>query len=190
MPAARKNFNLRPGVAAALLALMAAGTPLRARDEAVKTEKPRAAKAKTAAAKRPATPLPFLQLPEQKAARAEVEASSLAPALKKKLLAGDPLSLTEIEELGRAGLNPELVVKCLRTAGGTYEVLTKDIDRLRAAGLADSVLDYLLTTRSRRVPYYSSPYLYYGHSWLHHDDHHLFDLHHSDSHFGSSTHHH
>ena len=180
-------------VAAVLLAWVAAGTPLRAGGEA---EKPRASgKTKSGratpkpAAKKSATLLPFLQMPDQKAARAEVEASSLAPALKEKLLAGEPLLLAQIEDLGRAGLNPELVVKCLRTAGGTYELLTQDIDRLRAAGLADSVLDYLLTTRSRRIPLYSYP-LFYSSPWLHHDDHHFGDLHHSDSHFGSSTHHH
>ena len=119
-----------------------------------------------------------------------MEASSLAPALKKKLLAGDPLSLAEIEELGRADLNPELVIKCLRTAGGSYELLTKDIDRLRAAGLGDSVLDFLLTTRSRRLPAYFSPYLYFGHSWLHHDDHHFDDLLHRHAHDDHEHHHH
>ena len=57
------------------------------------------------------------------------------------------------EALAPAGLNPELLIKCLRTSGGSYDLLTKDIDRLRGAGLADSVLDFLLTTRSRRPPF-------------------------------------
>lgn len=181
-------------VAVVLLAWFAAGTPLRAGAEAGKTDKPRVAKAKTASAaakptaeKNPAALPPFLQLPEQKAARAEVEASSLAPALKGKMLRGDPLSLAQVEEVGPAGLNPELVIKCLRTSGGSYALLTKDIDRLRAAGLADSVLDYLLTTRSRRAPYYF-PALYFGSPWLHHDDHSFGDLHHDDHHFGGLHH--
>jgi hypothetical protein len=180
-----------------LLAWIAAGTPLRAGGEAGKAEKPRgggktktgSTTAKPATEKKPSALLPFLQLPEQKDARAEVEASSLTPALKEKLLAGDPLSLAQIEELGPAGLNPELLIKCLRTSGGSYALLTPDIDRLRAAGLPDSVVDYLLTTRARRAAFYY-PSLYYTSPWLHHDDHHFGDLHHGDDHFGSSLSHH
>ena len=175
-----------------LLAWLAWGTPLRASDVVGKTDKPRAAKSKSASTtakapgKKPAPLPPFLQMPEQKAARAEVEASTLAPALKQKLLAGDPLRLAEIEDLGRAGLNPELVIKCLRTSGGSYDLLTQDIDRLRAAGLADSVLDFLLTTRSRR-PVLFYPSLYYS-PWLHHD-HHFGDLHPSYTHLSGHDHH-
>ena len=184
----RKNIVRQVGSRSALVALLAiaaAGSPLLAREG----KTPPAKKAKPSLEKK-AAPLSFLQRPEQKAARAEVEASGLAPALKKKLVAGDPLSLAEIEKLGDAGLNPELVIKCLRTAGGSYELLTKDIDRLRTAGLADSVLDYLLTTRSRRLPFDYSPYLYFGHSWLHHDDHHFDDLLHSHTHDVHEHHHH
>jgi hypothetical protein len=173
-----------------LLAAMITATPLRAGGDAAGAGSPGSAKVK-ASKKVPAVKItdslqPWLQLPGQKAARAEIEASTLSPALKEKMLHGDALPLSEIEILSQAGLSENLILNYLRSSGGSYELLTKDIDLLRDAGLTDSVIDYLLTTRSRRTTsYYRS--LYYSPLLLH-DVHHFSDFHHSHTYFGDSHH--
>lgn len=133
--------------------------------------------------KKSTLPTPFLQLPAQKAEREEIEASALPAAIKEKMLAAQPLWLEEIEELGKAELSAPLILKYLRSEGGGYVLLTADIDRLRAAGIGNDALDFLLAAAARRRAFYSYPYLYSSPSFYHHDS-----FHH-DSHFGSFGHH-
>lgn len=124
---------------------------------------------------------PFLLLPNQKAAREEVEKSGLPPELVAKMLKGHGLKLDEIEQIGAKGLSADTLTKYLRSVGAIYRLTTKDIDRLRAAHVSDAVIDYLLTTPSRRPLYlYSSPWFY--HRDYHHDSHHMGFGHHSDHH--------
>lgn len=144
-----------------------------------KRAKPEASK--SARESLPPLPPPFLQLPNQKAAREEVEKSGLAPELVAKLLKGGGLKLDEIEQIAAKGVSDDTLTKYLRSVGASYQLTTKDIDRMRTAHVSDAVIDYLLTTPARRPLYlYTSPWL------LHSDFHH--DLHHSD--FGHHFDHH
>jgi hypothetical protein len=136
------------------------------------------APAGTAAKKKEAAfePLPpFLMLPNQKAAREEVEKSGIAPELVAKMLKGDGLKLEEIEQVAAKGVSDDTLTKYLRSVGATYQLTTKDIDRLRAARVSDTVIDYLLTTPARRPLHFSSWPLFH-HDYHHHDHH--FDAHH------------
>lgn len=157
-----------------------------------KTVKGAGEKTKSAAPAKSALPPPFFQLPEQKAARGEIEQSNLSAVVKEKMVEGLPLKLEEVGELGESGLSQEIILKALRSAGGSYQLLTRDIDRLRAAGLADEVLDYLLSTPARRPLYY--PYLYSYPSFYHrdyyYDSHHYGSGYHYDSGYHSGSGHH
>lgn len=128
---------------------------------------------------------PFLQLPEQRAAREEVEKSGVSPGLVEKMLQGQILSLAEIQELVQHKMSDTNLVKYLRSTGAIYTLTTKQIDELRAASVSNEVLDYLLATPAlRRTPlYYPTFYPSYLHRpyypwWDHHYYDHHFDVHH------------
>lgn len=144
-----------------------------------------------------ALPPPLLQLPEQKAAREEVEKSGVSPALVQKMLQGQILTLAEIQELAQHKVSDTNLVKYLRSTGAIYTLTTKQIDELRAASVSNEVLDYLLSTPAlRRVFYYPTlfpSYLYQpSYRWwdYHHFDYDLlhYDLHHYDVHHNSGHH--
>ena len=125
---------------------------------------------------------PFLQLPEQKAFREEVERSGASPALVEKMLQGGPLTLEEIRELSQKQVGATNIIKYLRTTGASYTLTSQQIDELRAAAVSREVIDYLLTTpalRSRVFYYPAYPY-YPRYLWW---DHHHYDFHY-DFHHG------
>ena len=127
-------------------------------------------------------PPPLLELPEQRAAREELEQSRASPALVKKMLAGEVLSLAEIQELAQKNISDATITKYLRSTGAVYLFNTEQIDRLRASSVSDSVVNYLLSTSAyRTTPVYYPVYLPTYSSrlfspWGH--DHHHFEFHH------------
>ncbi len=138
-----------------------------------------------------ALPPPFLQLPEQKSTREEVEKSSVSPALVEKMLQGQILTLAEIQELAQHKVSVTNLVKYVRSTGAIYTLTTKQIDELRAASVSDEVLDYLLSTPALRRSFYyptlypSYLYRWYRPSWDYHHydyDFHHYDLHHDSHH--------
>lgn len=129
-----------------------------------------------------ALPPPFLQLPEQRAAREEVEKSGVSPALVEKMLQGQILTLAEIQELAQHKMSDTNLVKYLRSTGGVYALTTKQVDELRTASVSDEVLDYLLATPTlRRSSLYSPFSFYHPHSSLWDDHYH--GVRHYDHHF-------
>ena len=133
---------------------------------------------------------PLLQLPEQKAAREEVERSGVSPDLVQKMLQGQFLTLAEIQELAQHKVSETNVVKYLRSTGAIYTLTSKQIDELRAASVSTEVVDYLLSTPAMRSTiYYSPTYLYrpWNPWWDYH--HHHFDWHHHDFHHDHHHHH-
>jgi hypothetical protein len=87
-----------------------------------------------------------LLAPENQEARQEVENSNLSPALKKKLLDGEVLTLADIEDLGRNKIGEATILKHLRGTRAVYVLRTDDINRLQEAGLSKGVIDYMLST--------------------------------------------
>lgn len=131
-------------------------------------------------------PPPLLQLPQQSVARQEVEQSSASPVLVRKMLAGEALSLTEIQELARSNISDGTIVKYLRSTGAVYLLNIEQIDQLRGNSVSDSVMDYLLSTAAYRTsPLYYPIYLpvyssrLYPPRWR---DHHDFEFHHDFHH--------
>ena len=128
-------------------------------------------------------PPPLLQLPQQRAARQEVEQSGVSPGLVKKMLAGEVISLAEIEELAQKKVSDDTIKKYLRSTGARYALTVQQIDMLRANAVSNEVIDFLLLASASRsaisyplyVPLY--PLRLYDPWWNHHHHHH-FDIHH------------
>jgi hypothetical protein len=149
----------------------------------------------------PPRPESVLLAADSQDARQEIENSGISPALKKKMLDGDVLTVADIEDLGRYKVNEATVLKYVRSTPVVYILTTDDINRLQQAGVGKGVTDHMLATvkdRPVRVvhryygyygypyypyayhydPWYSSFYnyhyypYYYGHHHHHHGHHH------------------
>ena len=132
-------------------------------------------------------PLPFLQLPEQKAAREEIEQSGVAPQLLQKMLQGHVLTLPEIEQLAQKGITETNIVKYLRSTGAVYFLTSRQVNDLQQAKVSEGVIDYLLATprlyRDSTLiyrSYYYPPLYYPSYRWGHHYDYY---------HYGHGAHH-
>jgi hypothetical protein len=78
---------------------------------------------------------------------ARLAASFDAPAPVVRVMEhGEQLTLAEIGALAQAGMPAEEIIAYLRLAGKRYILTTREIDELRAWGVADSVIDCLLST--------------------------------------------
>jgi hypothetical protein len=120
----------------------------------------------------PPRPPSVLLRQENLEARQEVENSGMPPALKKKLLDGEVLSVADVEELGRYKVSEATLLKYLRNTAAVYILTTDDINRLQQAGVGKGVTDYMLATvkdRPVRVVhrYYYPDYGYYDPWWDH-----------------------
>lgn len=136
-------------------------------------------------------PPPLLQLPQQQAAREEIEQSGVSATLVKKMLAGQVLSVAEVQELTRKRVSDATIMKYLRSTGAVYFLRADQIGQLQADFASNALIDYLLSTAVRQrtpgygsiyLPAYSSP-LY--DSWSHHHHHRIgiyHDLHHHSHH--------
>ncbi len=81
---------------------------------------------------------------------AELAASFGAPAsIVRTMEGGGRLSLDEIGALAQTGFPAEETVGYLRSGNAVYALKTAQIDELRAAGVSDLVIDYMLGTPLR-----------------------------------------
>jgi hypothetical protein len=94
---------------------------------------------------------------------------------------GQLLSSRDIKELSRKGVDDTIILEHLRESGGIYRLTADEVSELRAAGVSDRVINYLLRTpelaEARRVhdlyfyhsSFYGYPYYYpYGPYYPHH----------------------
>jgi len=111
----------------------------------------------------PPRPASILIEPGNEEARQEIENSGIPPILKKKMLDGEVLTVTDIEDLGRYKVSEATILKCLHSTGAIYILNTDDINRLQQAGLSKAVTDYMLATvKERPVQVVHQYYRYYG----------------------------
>jgi hypothetical protein len=102
---------------------------------------------------------------QQQADYTAVERSGVSPATYDKMVHGDPLSLSDIEDLSRAHVNDGVILRYIRDQGTIYTLNSSDVTNLRRAGVSQSVVDYMLQS-SRE--YYDYPPVYdpwYGPWW-------------------------
>lgn len=112
-----------------------------------------------------------------------------APArLTDKLNRGGRLTLADIEAMTRQAVPEADILSYLRQSDARYELTTAQIDQMRASGVSDRVIDYLLSTPSQSArrwgsyPYGFRTYGYdhfgrgyygsFGHGFGHHGGHH------------------
>jgi len=94
-----------------------------------------------------------------------VQRSGVPSATYDKMVHGDALSLTDIEDLSRAHVNDGIILRYIRDQGTIYTLNSGDVTNLRRAGVSQSVVDYMLQTARQ---YYNYPPVYdpyYGPWW-------------------------
>jgi hypothetical protein len=94
---------------------------------------------------------------QQKADDAAVQRSGVSAATYDKMVHGDALSISDIENLSRARVNDGVILRYLRDQGTIYTLNTDEVIALRKAGVDQSVIDYMLQTARS---YASEPYFY------------------------------
>lgn len=77
-----------------------------------------------------------------------------SPEVVRKMERGDRLSLPDLETLAQAHVPDDDVLAYLRRTSAYYKLTTAQIDQLRARGVSDRIIDYLLATPTR----VASPY--------------------------------
>ena len=99
---------------------------------------------------------------QEKADYASVERSGVDPAIYDKMVHSDPLSVSDIKALARAGVNEGIILRYMRNQATVYSLSSNDVVSMRKAGVSESVIDYMLQT-----PQIYQPYAYpgYGPYW-------------------------
>lgn len=83
-----------------------------------------------------------------------------------KMLYGDPLSLDDVIALSQRAVPPGLIIHYMDETDTAYRLRKADVKQLRAAGVNEEVLSYMLSTGAPYGPYrggyaYPPPYPYY-----------------------------
>jgi hypothetical protein len=97
---------------------------------------------------------------QQKADYAAVQRAGVNPAIYDKMVHGDPLSVGDICSLSRAGVSDGVITRYIRDQGTVYALNSGDYDRLKHAGVSNSVIDFMAQTSYPGYPY--GPYGPYG----------------------------
>jgi uncharacterized membrane protein YgcG len=98
--------------------------------------------------------------------RTVLQAHGVSANLYDKMLYGDPLSLADVIELSRRGVPPGLIVHYMDETGAVYRLRKADVNRLRAAGVSDEVISWMLSNGSYGYPGYAYPNYYpYGYGY-------------------------
>ncbi|MBP8256290.1 MAG: hypothetical protein KAX37_03120 [Opitutaceae bacterium] len=88
---------------------------------------------------------------QQKSLASAAAAFNLPPELGQKMQRGAPLALTDVQVLAKSGVPDDTTLAYLRSTGASYQMSTEAIDQLRAAGVSDRAVNYLLLASPLRV---------------------------------------
>lgn len=102
---------------------------------------------------------------QQKSLASAAAAFNLPPELGQKMQRGAPLALADVQVLARSGVPDDTILAYLRSTGASYQLTAEAIDQLRAAGVSDRVMNYLLLASPVRVataPHSYAPRYGYG----------------------------
>jgi hypothetical protein len=83
---------------------------------------------------------------QQMADLTAVQASGVPSATYDKMVHGDELSLSDVCALERAHVDEGVILRYMREHGSVYVLSSRDISRLRGAGVSQSVIDYMQQT--------------------------------------------
>ncbi len=85
-----------------------------------------------------------------------------------KLNRGARLTLADIEAMSRQSIPDDAILSYLRQSDARYELTTAQIDQMRASGVSDRIIDYLLSTPSQTARRWGSyPYGFRTHGYGH-----------------------
>ncbi len=99
---------------------------------------------------------------QQKADYAAVQRAGVSPAIYDKMMHSDPLSISDVCSLSRAGVSDGIIIRYIRDQGTIYTLNSGDFDRLKHAGVSSSVIDFMAQTGYAGYPYGPYPYGPYG----------------------------
>jgi hypothetical protein len=102
---------------------------------------------------------------QQKADYASVQRAGVNPAIYDKMVHGDALSIGDVCSLSRAGVSDGVITRYIRDQGTIYTLSSSDYDRLKHAGVASSVIDFMAQTSYPGYPYGPYPYGPYGYPY-------------------------
>ena len=93
--------------------------------------------------------------------RQVLHAHGVSPDVYDKMLYGDPLSLADVIELSQRAVPPGLVIHYMEGTDVGYRLRKADVQHLRAAGVNEDVISYMLSTSPPyRGPAYGGGYPY------------------------------
>jgi len=95
---------------------------------------------------------------QQKADYAAVQRSGVSSAIYDKMVHGDALSVGDVCSLSKAGVNSGVITRYIRDQGTIYTLSANDYDRLKHAGVSNSVIDFMAQTSYPGYPYGPYPY--------------------------------
>lgn len=94
-----------------------------------------------------------------------LRAHNVSPDVYDKMRNGDPLSLDDIIELSHRAVPPGLIIRYIDDTDTVYRLRKVDVKHLRASGVSEDVISYMLSTgRPYGGPgfYVGGPYPYPG----------------------------
>ena len=109
----------------------------------------------------------FAATSAQRANADTAAAAGVLPSVVEKMQRGTSLTISDIQELARQRVTDETTLAYLRSPKADYRLTTESFDALRAAGVSDRVVNYLLLSsplepvRAGRV-YRAAPARGYG----------------------------
>ncbi len=76
--------------------------------------------------------------------RKQIEKQS--PQTLKRIDQGEQLSINDIKKMSQAGISEDKIIGTIHSTGSTYHLTSADIQDLKAAGVSQRVIDYMLKT--------------------------------------------
>jgi hypothetical protein len=76
----------------------------------------------------------------------ESELRARAPQTLQRVEQSQPLTISDIESLTRAGINDDLIISQIRNSRTVYHLRTGDIVDLKNAGVSERVIDFMINT--------------------------------------------
>ena len=84
--------------------------------------------------------------------RAVLRAHDVPPDIYDKMLYGDPLSLSDVIALSQRAVPPGLIIHYIDVTDTAYRLRKADVQHLRAAGVNEEVISYMLSTSAPYGP--------------------------------------
>jgi hypothetical protein len=76
----------------------------------------------------------------------EAQLRAQAPQTLQRVEQGQPLTVTDVQSLAKAGINDDLIISQIRNSRTVYHLTAADIIGLKKAGVSDRVIDFMINT--------------------------------------------